>query len=175
MATSLIHQANNTLAIWLAQLEKDAFIIANIRNHEIALMRETDSAIYDMHHKILKRHMGSIGSPSFGICQVLAAEMTSLAYETRICSFQWKQPFDDAVKNITHYKKELETCSDERRAATILKRSTEYYDTAKQCLKDAINAIELANSVASRFFSKVCTVDAEVRHRLSQLPTYGCQ
>ena len=116
--------------------------------------------------------MGDIGSPTFGVCQLLIAEIISLAYETRVSWFQLKQPFDDAVKNIAHYKKELESCSDELRATAILKTATEYYDTAKQCVKDAMRACELSKSVYSHFYHKFTTADAEARYRISLLPTY---
>jgi hypothetical protein len=166
MATSLVQQSNNTLAIWLAQLEKDAIILSNMREQEIALVHKTNRAIYNMNHIILKNYWDDMTGPSYDTCRALSSEMSSLVYETRICTFQWKQTFDDAVKNITLYKKELQNCTNEKMVANILKETTYHYNRANKAIKDGINDLDRANSNATLFFNKMATIETEIQRRL---------
>lgn len=169
MATTLAQQANDTIALWLAQLAKDASVLMTIRERDVALMHQTDRAVYDTNHKILKKYWGDIGTPSYDVCRTLSTEISRSAYETRVHSAQFKLPFDDAVKNLTYYKKTLESKPhDNKEAASLLGLAMYHYDTAQQSVKDAMIALERSNMVASKFFARVASLDAEVRSRLNK-------
>jgi hypothetical protein len=120
--------------------------------------------------KILKKYWGDFGTSSHNVCVTLSAEISRLAYETRIHSKQFTLPFDDAVKNLTYYKKTLESRPhNNKEAASLLGLAMYHYNTAQQNVKDAKIALERSNMVASKFFARVAALDAEVRNRLNKV------
>ena len=175
---SSIPQNIATINAWLIELRSQAGIFTQLDKMRISLFHTIEKAMLNFRRNILAKYKGDYGTASYKAVEAIEREVSNLAYQTQWAPRHNKDNFDMAFRYLENFKKELETCSDAKRMARIMEAAHYYYKDAVKTITDAKTALDAGNTLASQFFTRLTTVENDLRLAVSariadEFPTLG--